>query len=303
MTESTTSAGRQLDRTTLCWALLLYFGLWLVGELTAWASFEFFGAVLFVTSSTEGIAPVAFRLIPALLLLATLPYVGRQQHQVLWHLWIYFIVVTIFWQLSDYALVNTMIWSLSDYPPDPLTIEPAAMEVWANRAIYLSPWILLVWFARRVSTRSFHYAVLFIGLVAAMGSPGSVVAQLYGWEGVHTPPNAVFLVMMVGKIAVGIVAVWTLLNIELLVATFLRLIGLVAFLVLLPMALVALAIAYPDVTSDLSMLPSPWVHFVDIGSKYGVVIIVAYFLRIRNSDGAHVPDGSAVEPGTASTTG
>ena len=295
MSDSSKSLNERRKLIVLAWAVLLYFGLPLLGELTARDLIEPFGTVLYFGSEGGGAGYLGFGLFPTTLLLITLPFVRRQRHQVLSQLWLYAIVIGILGMISDQAL------ELLDY-------EAAQTAGILFTAIELTRWVILILLARRMSSISFRYSLLFIGLVVALGSPGTFVPQrvLYETDYLHpdlVQPTSVYVGLLLGKVAVAGAGIWSLSNAAYLMSSQRTLVGSLAVLIMLPTISVAIAMRYTESGDGLAWLLPVSTVMASFVVWNAVTLLVSYLTRVRGTQDLHDPSDSTPTAGPVPTAG
>ena len=258
---------------TVVWAGLLFVGFNLLGVLIFWLVPEKFGYTWNRGLVRLWEVPNVSFAIPFALLVTSYFFVRRQDHHMLSHLWPYTIVVGAIGVISAPVLAS---------------LDSASTLGWWAAAFALGGFILLVWFARRISALSFRHSLLFIGLTIAVPSPASFIPPLLPTDPSIAPslPIYIHITLLVGGVLMGGLAVWALANIRIVVSTTRAVLPRVMAIMLLAAALITLGAAYtvepvrvldwvvPMLTAGTSSL---------IASTLAVVI--TYVFRVRRRTG------------------
>ena len=187
----------------IVWAVLLFFAFPLVGELTVWLSYQFFGDTWDQSSTDLWTIADGLFLIPFVLHSVSYLFVRRLEHRVLSHLWLYAIIA------GAIAIVSRLVFA----PFDSFTDGMYRWLFVISILLSITNIALLVWFARRVSAITFGYSLLFIGLVVAMESPGTIIPlNLLYPSTVSVPHSSALVALAAVHVIVKGTAVWLLVN-------------------------------------------------------------------------------------------
>ena len=252
------------------WAALFFFGFTLLGGIISWLIHEIFG-VTWIRTGRPWEFPNAFLVIPFALLLASYFFVRRLNHHMMSHLWLYAIV------LSTIGFISAPVMGL---------VSSASTLVWWATAFGLSGFIVLIWFARRISAMSFRHSLLFIALTAAVAVPNPnnfifIPSHIDVYSSVGPSP-AMSGTLWVGAGLLGVLAVWALANTRAVVSTTRTVLPPVLAILLLSASLMALAATtivrptslldwiVPMLTTGLSSLIAP-----------ALAVLITYTVRVR----------------------
>lgn len=256
------------------WAVLLFFGFPLVGELMIRLSFQFFGVTWGHQSSTS-LWTFVDRLFLTSFALHAVSYlfVRRLEHQILSHLWLYAITTTAIVIVS--RLVVAPFDSLTD-----------GMYLWLfviSILLSITNVALLVWFARRVSAITFGHSLLFIGLVVAMESPGSFIPLNFLYPSTMSVPYQSALVALAAiHVIVKVTGVWSLVNHTVLASSTRYLLTLVSLFILIGGLQLGGSVGFNDPFVDrMSLLMNILTGIGQLIVQYGVAVLIAYVVRVR----------------------
>ena len=272
---------RLLEYIAAIWLLL---GMALAAQLETWVFFA-----IWDTQSVTSIADVTSwsQVTPALLLgtplvalvnFALYPFVRKLGRPLLSKLWLYSVVSALVIYVGGIA-TNLF--------------HPT--EMWIFYLTPLLPVAVMIWFARDVSHISFRHALVFVGLVAIMQFPASILPIfLDAPDRVPDMYTTVSAVVAGSRLILGAVGAWLLVNPVSLLSSSRRLGAAVLLAIGLPAlaggVLTSWAASVGDVGGGPVFLNIP-VIFALMTGIYAVVILATYMLRIRNAQG---PGG--VEP-------
>ena len=249
------------------WIVLFFFGFTLLGGLISWLLLVISG-VTWIQTGLPWEFPNIFLFIPFLLLLASYFFVRRLDHHLMSHLWLYAIVVSTIGFISAPLMASA---------------SSASTLGWWATGFGVASFIVLIWFARRISAISFRYSALFIALTTAVAVPNTnnfIPSQLYTYPSV-APSLPITITLWAGGVLLGVLAVWTLANSRTVVSTTRTVLPPVLAIPLLSAANMALAAAgfvRPDSILDwvvpmLTAGPSSLIAPI-------LAVVVAYAVRV-----------------------
>ena len=255
------------------WAVMLFFGFPLVGELIFWSSFQFFGVTWYQSSTSLWIAPNGLLLASFTLHAVSYLFVRRLEHQILSRLWLYAIITVAI------AVVSKLVLA----PFDSLTDGMYRWLFVISILLTITNIALLVWFARRVSAITFGHSLLFIGLVVAMESPGTFIPLNFLYPStVSVPYLSVLVALAAVHVIVKVTAVWLLVNHTALVSSTRNLLTLVSLFILVGGLQLGVSVGFNDPFVDrMSLLINILTGIGQLIAQYGVAVLIAYAVRVR----------------------
>ena len=187
------------------WAASLFLGFNLFTLLISWLLTVTFEIMWIWETARPWEFPSALFAIPFATLVASYFSVRRLNHHILPSLWLYTIIVVAIGLVS--VSVERSIDSVSNF-------------VWWAPPILFASFIVLVWFARRISVESFRHSVLFVVLTMAAPTSASLIpAQLQYADPLIGQPLPIYLTIWAGGAVMGVLAVWALANTRTVVST------------------------------------------------------------------------------------
>lgn len=265
---------------TVIWAVLFFFGFTLLGWLISWLLPAITG-VSWIRTGLPWEFPNLFLVIPFVLLLASYFLVRRLNHGMLSNLWLYAIVVSTVGFVSDPVMSSA---------------NSASTLGWWATAFGVTSFAVLVWFARRVSARSFRHSLVFIALTAAVAVPNPnnfIPSPLDSYPSV-APSFTMQVTLWVGGVLLGVIAVWTLVNTSTVVSGARTVLPPVSAILLLSAALVAISAAglYEPVDVQDWVMP-----MLTAGTSSLIVpalaVVVTYAVRVRGRTGSDLQSSAA----------
>ena len=266
----------------IVWAVLLFFGFPLVGELIIRLSFQFFGVTWDQSSTSLRTLTDGLLLIPFVLHSVSYLFVRRLRHRTLSHLWLYAIIAGAIAIVSRLAFAPFDSFTDGIYPW--LFVIPILLSI-TNIA-------LLVWFARRVSAVTFGHSLLFIGLVVAMEYPGTIIPlNLLYPSTVSVPYFSALVALAVVHVIVKGTAVWLLVNHTALASSTRNLLMLVSLFILMGGLQLGVSVGFNDPFVDrISLLINILMGVGQWVIQYGVAVLIVYAVRVRRPlDGEGAP--------------
>ena len=262
------------------WAVLFFLGFTLLGGLISWL-LPVISGVTWIRTGLPWEFPNIFLVIAFPLLVASYFYVRRLDHRLLSHLWLYAIVVCTIGFISAPLMASAS--------------SASTLGLWAT-GFGVAGFIVLIWFARRISVMSFRHSVLFIALTSAVAVPNPnnfIPSHLDAYPSVEPSPS-ITITLWAGGVLLGVLAVWTLANAQSVVSTTRTVLPPVLAIPLLSAANMALA-ATGFVRAD-SILD--WVVLMLTAGLSSLIapiltVVVAYAVRVRG------PTDSEVQPSRA----
>ena len=249
-------------------AILLFFGFHPLREFIAWPLFLNFG----LTWGQVPAVPVLFEVpdlfywvpfvwVPFVFLTVSYLFVRRLGHHMLSQLWLYAITVNVI------GLV---------YHPSVSTSFPSGhTDVWEATIIEATRLVVVILFARKVSSISFRHSLLFIGLTAAMHGPASFLPPHLNADLAGAWPLHIYITFLVGGVLLRGLAVWTLVNAQAFTSSSKTILPPVMAMILLSTTLYALAsnvwapvLVYYDWVLPMLIVPS-------------LAVVVTYAVRVR----------------------
>lgn len=257
----------------LAWAVLLFLGFPLVGELIIRLSFQFFGDAWYQSSTDLWTITDVLLLIPFVLHAVSYLFVRRLQHRILSHLWLYVVIA------GAIAIVSRLVWAPFDSFTDGM--YPWLLVISILFAIVnIAP---LVWFARRVSAITFGHSLLFIGLVVAMESPGTIIPLNLLYPSTVSVPYFLALTALAAvHVIVKVTGVWSLVNHKVLASSTRNLLTLVSLFILIGGLQQGVSVGFNDPYVDgVSLLFNMAYGIGQLIVQYGITIAIVYFVRVR----------------------
>ena len=252
------------SQIALC-AVLLFFGFHLLGELTASLLLQNFDLTW-----GEGVArfweiPNVFYLLPFALLVVLYLFVRRLDDHILSNMWLYAIVMGV----VGFASV-----------PVTSSFESYSSYLWWATALGMGRFLILVWFARRVSALSFRHSLLLIVLATAMQSPISFIPPHFFVDPKLVWPVPMYLTQLIGGVLLRGFAVWSLVNVGLVISSTKSVLIIVMPTVLLAAVLFGVTNYIWDHVSAWDWLP---MLFVGISSLVAPALsmVITYAVRVR----------------------
>ena len=247
------------------WAVLLFFGLHLLGELIASLLLQNFDLTW-----GEGVArfweiPNVFYLLPFALLVVLYLFVRRLDDHILSNMWLYAIVMGV----VGFASV-----------PVTSSFESYSSYLWWATALGMGRFLILVWFARRVSALSFRHSLLLIVLATAMQSPISFIPPHVHVDPKFVWPVPVYLSQLFGGVLLRGFAVWSLVNVRLVTSSTKSVLMVVIAMLLLVAVLFGVTINIWARISEQDWLP---MLFVGVSSLVApaFTVVITYAVRVR----------------------
>ncbi len=255
------------------WAVLLFFGFPLVGELIIRLSLHFFGDTWDQSSTDLWTIADGLLLTPFVLHAVSYLFVRRLDHQVLSHLWLYAIIT------GAIAIVYRLVVA----PFDSFTDGMYRWLFVISIIFSIADIALLVWFARRVSAITFGHALLFIGLVVAMESPGTFIPLNFLYPStVSVPYSSVLVAMAAVHVIVKAAGVWSLVNQGTITSSMRNLLTLVSLFILIGGLQLGVSVGFNDPFVDrMSLLINILTGIGQLIIQYGVAALLAYAVRVR----------------------
>ena len=263
---------RSIKSPIVVWAVALFFGFPLVGELIVWSSFQVFGVSWDQSGTPAWNVTNGLRLTSFVLYVVSYLFVRRLEHRILSRLWLYAIIT------SAIAVV-----SAPDLAPFDLFAVGMHRWVFAISILIAIAWVVvLVWFARGVSAISFGHSLLFIGLVAAVESPGTFIPLKFLYPSfVSAPSTPVFAALAVVHVIVSAIGVWSLVNCTALASSARNLLTVVALFVLLGGLQIGVSVAFSNPSYQTPLLLNTLIGIGERVVRYGVPSLIVYAVRIR----------------------
>ena len=260
------------------WAVLFFFGFTLLGWLISWLLPAITG-VSWIRTGLPWEFPNLFLVIPFVLLLVSYFLVRRLNHDMLSNLWLYTIVVSTVGFVSDPVMSSA---------------NSASTLGWWATAFGVTSFAVLVWFARRVSARSFRHSLVFIALTMAVPSSVSLIPSQFHTDPSIAPSLPMYITLWVGGVLQGVLAAWVLANTRTVVSTTRNVLPPVMAMLLLTAVLVALSAVdlyepagvlhwvMPMLTAGISSLIVP-----------ALAAVVTYAVRVRRREGSDLQPSAA----------
>ena len=256
----------------VAWAVMLFFGFPLVGELIIRLSFQFFGDTWYQSGASLWTLTDGLLLIPFALHSVSYLFVRRLEHQILSHLWMYAIIT------GAIGIVSRLVWV-------PFDLDTPDMFRWSmgiSVATFVASLIVLVWFARRESAISFRHSLLFIGLVVVMESPGTFIPLNFLYPStVSVPYQSALVALAAIHVIVKVTGVWSLVN-HTVLASSRYLLTLVSLFILMGGLQLGGSVGFNDPFVDrMSLLMNILTGIGQLIAQYGVAVLIAYAVRVR----------------------
>ena len=255
------------------WAVMLFFGFPLVGELIIRLSFQFFGDTWYQSSTDPWTVANGLLLTSFALHAVSYLFVRRLEHQILSHLWLYAIITVAI------AVVSKLVLA----PFDSLTDGMYRWLFVISILLTITNIALLVWFARRVSAITFGHSLLFISLVVAMESPGTFIPLNFPYQSTVSAPYSLVLVALATiHVIVKATGVWSLVNHTALASSTRNLLTLVSLFILMSGLQLGVSVGFNDPFVDrISLLINIMTGIGQLVVQYGVAVLIAYAVRVR----------------------
>ena len=252
---------------------MLFFAFPLVGEFTVRLSFQFFGETWDQSSTDLWTIADEPLLIPFVLHSVSYLFVRRLEHQVLSHLWLYAIIT------GAIAIVSRLVFAAFDSFTDGMYSWLFVISILLS-ITNIAP---LVWFARRVSAITFGHSLLFIGLVVAIESPGTIIPLNFLYPSTVSVPYFSALVgLAVVHVIVKGTAVWLLVNHAAFASSTRNLLMLVSLFILMGGLQLGVSVGFNDPFVDrMSLLINILTGIGQLIVQYGVAALIAYVVRVR----------------------